>query len=405
LRADPERRKSLDKIVFCCLLPLVFIVPWEENFMIEGFESFSRIFGALAFLAGVAAVALSPRSVKPWHRALIVLGLFVVWNVASMVWSMDRDVTLSRSISYVLLLVFAWLIFQFSDSPLRQRWLMLAYISGTGLALTALFFGVVRLADSTGEGMRRFTAQGANPNGLALALVTSINFAVYLATRSGQKRARVIKLAYWVFIVAAACGVFYTGSRCGALGLGIAVFFTPVVMFRVLGWKPAVIFVLCLAVIGVLVVQLVPSGNLARVAELQTAKSFQDRVAAWQNGLTKWTEQPLQGFGSATNGGMEVAHNTLVTVLVDDGLVGLGLYVAFWLLLLVALLSLPKVEKSLWFIVFASYSPAFLSGSNEYNKNLWLLCAMALAQVATLRRMAVPSARAAPSPTARLRPV
>ncbi len=98
---------------------------------------------------------------------------------------------------------------------------------------------------------------------------------------------------------------------------------------------------------------------------------------------------------------MMLAHNTLVTVLVDTGLVGFGLYVAFWFLLLSALLSLPKMEKTFWLIVFASFSPSFFSGSAEHDKVLWLLCAMVLARVTTLRKTAVPPA---PRTTARLRP-
>ncbi len=98
---------------------------------------------------------------------------------------------------------------------------------------------------------------------------------------------------------------------------------------------------------------------------------------------------------------MMLAHNTLVTVLVDTGLVGFGLYTAFWLLLLSALLSLPKTEMTFWLVVFASFAPSFLSGSAEHDKVLWLLCAMVLAQAAALRSRAVPSA---PRTTARLRP-
>lgn len=320
-----------------------------------------------------------------------------------MIWSIDRAATLDRSISFMLLVVFSWLIYQFTDTPSRQQWLMRAYIFGTAIVLAAMFLGVVHFAESSGEGAHRFTAKGANPNGLAFAYITSINFALYLVTRPGQKVKGFMKAAYWVFIVLAGCGVFYTGSRSGALGLGICGFFSLVTMFRVVGWKPAAILVICIAVIGFLVVELVPGFLLSRVGEGQSAASFQDRLAAWQGGLAKWSERPLQGYGSATNGGHEMmlAHNTLVTVLVDTGLVGFGLYTAFWLLLLSALLSLPKTEMTFWLVVFASFAPSFLSGSAEHDKVLWLLCAMVLAQAAALRSRAVPSA---PRTTARLRP-
>ena len=162
LQADPERRKSLDRIVFCCLCALVFIVPWEENFVIAGFESFSRIFGALAFSAGVAFIGAT-LSAKPLHRALIVLFVFANWSFASMIWSIDRAATLDRSISFMLLVVFSWLIYQFTDTPSRQQWLMRAYVFGTAIVLAAMFLGVVHFAASAEGGAHRFAAQARIP--------------------------------------------------------------------------------------------------------------------------------------------------------------------------------------------------------------------------------------------------
>ena len=65
-----------------------------------------------------------------------------------------------------------------------------------------------------------------------------------------------MKAAYWVYIVLAGCGVFYTGSRSGALGLCICGIFSLVMMYGVVGWKPAAIVALCIVVIGFLVVEL-----------------------------------------------------------------------------------------------------------------------------------------------------
>ncbi len=273
----------MDRIVFCCLWALVFIVPWEENFTIAGFESFSRIFGRWPSWVGL------PSSGPPCPRnrctALIVLFFFAVWSFTSMIWSIDRAATLDRSISFMLLVVFSWLIYQFTDTPSRQQWLMRAYIFGTAIVLAAMFLGVVHFAESSGEGAHRFTAKGANPNGLAFAYITSINFALYLVTRPGQKVKGFMKAAYWVFIVLAGCGVFYTGSRSGALGLGICGFFSLVTMFRVVGWKPAAILVICIAVIGFLVVELVPGFLLCAWARGSRPPASK---IGWRRGREGW---------------------------------------------------------------------------------------------------------------------
>jgi len=389
-------------LAFLALACLVFIVPWEGNFTIEGLETFSRIFGAAAFVFGIAAVAMT-FSLKRLHRALVPLVLFVAWSSASALWSINRDATLDRSISYLLLLLFAWLIWQYGDSVSRQQWLMRTFIIGTGVALANMLLNYVLHGDiHRGEDSARFTASGANPNSLAYSAVLSIVFAYYLLANSTQKPLGWLKPVYWGFIFVAGSAVFLTGSRSGALGLVIAVGLM-LLTSRQTGWKQAMIFILCLAVISYMVIRFVPESLLARVQEVHTAKTFQDRMELWQTGLTQWTERPLQGSGSATNGGpgIEVAHNTFISILVDNGLIGLGLYLLFWILLLIAMLGLPKAERTLWLIVFASFSPAILSASAEHDKTLWFLCALVLAQAASLRSRAL---RPAPPKAVRFRP-
>ncbi len=391
----------MDKLAFCFLSFLVFIVPWEENFATADFGTFSRILGALAFLFGVAAM-LATLAVKRLDRALVPLGLFVVWSFMSTIWSINRDETWSLSMTYLLLLLFAWLIWQYGDSPSRQQWLMRAYVFGTAVALAGLFLGVWH----GGEGQVRYAAAGSNQNTMAASLVVAVNFAVYLVTRRSEKRLSPIKAAYWAFIVAASVGVWYTGSRSGVIALAVSIILMLVTVFRVVGWKPAAIFVFCVGVGGYLILQFAPGYLLARQQEGTAASSFHDRVGAWQAAVAQWANRPLQGFGSNTHGGpgLELAHNTLVSILVDNGLIGLGLYVAFWILLLLALFSLPKAEKTFWLVVFTAYGPTFLSGSCEHDKTLWFLCALVLTQAATLRRAAAPPPPTTWRRTARLRP-
>ncbi len=50
-----------------------------------------------------------------------------------------------------------------------------------------------------------------------------MNFAFIWSLGPARSVNGFMKPAYWVFIVLAGCGVFYTGSRSGVLGLGISV--------------------------------------------------------------------------------------------------------------------------------------------------------------------------------------
>ena len=293
----------MDKLPFLALGCLVFIIPWEEQFAIVGLETFSRMLGAVAFLTGMAAIALTMSAKFP-HRAMVWLTVFVAWSFASMLWTIDQEATLSGSITFLLLLVFAWLVWQFADSPSRQQWLMWFYILGTSVALAALFLGVARFTDASSESRQRITAEGANANTMAACLVAAVNFSVYLATRPGRKITALVKVFYWVFIAAAGCGVFYTGSRSGVLALGVSIFLNAVVVFRVIGWKPAAIFGFCLLVGASWSCSTCRPACWIACRREAGPRACKIALEAWQDAAAKWTEQPLQGFGTNTNGGV-----------------------------------------------------------------------------------------------------
>ena len=203
----------MDKIVFIILCCLVFILPWEQNYAVEGMQTGARLVGAAAFLAG-AAVTLLTLKLRPLHRAFILLVLFVAWNAVTMIWSVAGEVTTGVCITYMLLLLFLWLIWQYADTQSRQFWLLRMFIFGTALAMVNLYRSYSRGGEPLqGSMYARFTASDTNANGMAVCLIFSINFAYFLVLRVRTRGIGLLKFGYWGFIVAAALGVFLTGSR------------------------------------------------------------------------------------------------------------------------------------------------------------------------------------------------
>jgi O-antigen ligase len=174
---------------------------------------------------------------------------------------------------------------------------------------------------------------------------------------------------------------------------------------RQAGWKVIAMLVICIAAGVYLVPRMVPEDLQKRVAEGTSGSSFRDRLDLMKSGLTAWTKRPLQGFGlgayersSASVGGrLGVAHNTFVSILVEDGLIGMGIYLTFWAMLIRTILSFPKMEKRFWLTVLVGYAPSLMSASAEYEKPLWFLCAMILAQSITVAKdKALPKGRPTP---------
>ena len=76
-------------------------------------------------------------------------------------------------------------------------------------------------------------------------------------------------------------------------------------------------------------------------------------------------------------------------MLTENGLVGLAFYLLFWAILMVAVLSLQKAEKFLWLIMLIGYAPHVLSISSEYEKVLWLIFGLILAQTISVANVKV----------------
>ena len=291
----------MDIVVFLALWALIFTLPWEANYEVQGFlpgfETGTRLIGAVTFLLGIFTMLVT-FSMRRLPRAFIPLGLFVAWSFVGMFWSLDPEVTQTISVTFLLLLTLVWLIWQYADSVPRQEWLMRAFVCGMVIALLDMYYNIARGVDPLGgTKMLRYASTGANPNGMGMCLVIAINFAYYLVTRPGRKAGILLKFAYWGFMLAAAVAVFWTGSRSAVLDLAIWLLLTVTTVFRV-GWKPAVVLVLCLGAAVYIIPRVVPAGLLTRVQEGTHAGTFQERIDLWEQSFQAWVKNPILGIGS-----------------------------------------------------------------------------------------------------------
>ena len=366
-------------ITFLFLWLLVFIMPWEGMFAIPGLTSTARIIGLAAFLSGVVSVLVSGRWRFPF--ALVWVALFSGWCAVSTQWSLNPDKALLRAQQYVLLLTFVWLVCKFADNPKRLKWLIRACLLGTTMIIVNQCLSYVHAGvalQSADE--ERFTAEAVDANVVATFCSLGILFAFYLITRREKTGFELPNWLYWGFIVAAALANLLTGSRGGAISLGIASLVLLARFWKVT-WKARLGLIAAVALVVVLVPRLVSRSTFERIAEGTSAATFQSRVISWQTGLRAWSNTPVVGVGVGSyldinRNAQErviVAHNTVVSVLVESGLVGFTLYFLFWGFVIRRIMLFSKADRFFWFGLLAAYLPQFLAGSEEYSKLSWFL--------------------------------
>src|SRR3989442_955726 len=143
----------------------------------------------------------------------------------------------------------------------------------------------------------------------------------------------------------------------------------------------------------VLASYLVPNASLARIASTRAdieAGYFGGRGPVWLAGLEVAREHPLVGVGAGgypeavepTIGQEMVAHNVLLSILVEDGTVGFLLFVAMLVALLTPLRHLPALHRRLSIVLLLTLAVGTMALSWDHRKQFWFVLGMVAVQVA-----------------------
>ena len=179
------------------------------------------------------------------------------------------------------------------------------------------------------------TRPGINRRAVAaMTLALGLPMAWYLASTYHRP------LMIWVCRAYLAVGVLaigLTGSRGGLLTTVVALTIVPLTMTR-LSPKRMVAMVSMLFLAGALAVAYVPEQIVKRLAT--TSTEVEDlrgggRIKMWRAGIRAFPLHPILGYGTSgfiravtpeLGPGALVAHNSFISLLVEQGVIGLTLY-------------------------------------------------------------------------------
>jgi len=392
----PSRNTFVERAAWALLCLFVFSIPWEKSIQAPGVGTLSHLLGIVAFVAG-AIVAVRRGSVRPPNLAIAWAALWVLWSALTYFWSLDRPATAMRAVTFAELLAMVWLIWDSCGTALRQTRLMQFYVWGAVAASASTF---LRYFQGRETYYLRYTAPGFDPNDFGLILALSIPVALYLALRARGP----VRWWYGAAVLAVMIAVLLTASRT-ALIATFAAFGFALWTWREADWKQRISSLLLLALLLLGMLQFAPASSRSRLATISTELTrgtLHDRTVIWKAGLKVLKSHPVAGVGAGAYpeavrpwlgtpgvpGHQYVAHNTFLSVLVEGGIIGFGLYALLLGTLALFIWNMRATERALWSVVLAVWVVGVSTLTWEHYKPGWLLMALMMTEWARSYRPA-----------------
>lgn len=387
----------------------VFAVPWENVVVIPGLGTISKLLGIGAFGATVLRVLLEAR-VRRLVQFHWVAFAFLCWVLLSVFWAVNItcmpgklcDVPLTIN-TYLQLFLMLWVLWEATPTPSRAIHLLQAYVLGAYVAAGSTIYNY-----ATGAGIEkdegRFAASGFDANDLGMMLALALPMAWYLASLAPGAAQRWVNRGYFVIGVVA---ILLTGSRGALLATIVALCVIPWTLTH-LRRGVRIGAVVIMAGAGVAGMLFVPAASFERLSTTSSEISegnLNARLGIWTTGLRVVPARPLHGYGPAGwrtavshRFGIKGAHNTFLAILVDEGLIGLLLYLSMFALVLRGILALPTFPRRVGLILLATLIVALTPLDWDTKKPAWVLLGLLVSFVQAL----APGRRGAEvNPTAR----
>jgi O-antigen ligase len=392
-----EESSGLGKVAFASLWLLVFAIPWEDAITIADFGTTARLIGMLAGGLGILAIVERGR-VRRLSLAHIIMALFVALAAVSYLWSLYPEGTQEQAFSYIQLLAMAWLIWELSPRAREQRRLMQAYLLGTCVSGIDTLYRYLSHQESA---YQRYAGARLDANDLGLIMALSIPVSYYLLIESKGK----IAWVYTLQLVLAGTTILLTASRGAALATLVAVAIVPLTHAR-LTTRQRIAVLLTVSLLAYGALAFVPSTSWDRLSTVPNEfaqGTLTGRTVIWKAGWELFRAHPFLGIGANAfrlivsrvlaeaihpdeygRAPAPPAHNTFLSVLVEQGVIGLTLFCALLVVLALSLRALPPFQQKLWIVCLGVWVVGVSSLTWEMRKPTWFFFGLLMAQCGSM---------------------
>jgi O-antigen ligase len=367
----------MSSLAYAAIWLFVFSIPWAILAATDGTAIITKVTGAVALICALLVCLISGRvrRLHPFHIAAL---LFVLTTGIGLVLFPKPQVP-DKFYTFLQLLLAAWSMWQLAPDRGRQIGLLTGYVLGAYVGAVGT---ILQYVQERGK-LVRYAAEGADPNDLAMTLALGIPMAWFLALDTRNALVRWISRGYMVVGVLA---IGLTGSRGGLLATLVALMIVPLTLTQLTPNRRAMA-ILLLFLAGGVAVSYVPEQVVQRLATTTTEVedlSIGGRLKLWVAGLKAFTQAPIMGHGPAGFKGAitehlptrpQVAHNSYISILVEEGLIGFILYVSMLFTVFRAILQTPLLQRRFSLVLLATLVVALTPLTWEDDKPVWFVLA------------------------------
>lgn len=393
-----DQLSTLGRVAFGSLWLLVFAMPWEDAITISGFGTSVRLIGMVTLALGALAIFERGKVRRP-AVGHVVMVLFVLSATLTYLWSLYPEGTLVEAFSYVQLLTMVWLIWELAPRVQEQMHLMRAFVFGTFVSGIDTLYLFLSHQESV---YQRYAGAKLDANDLGLIMALSIPMSYYLLI---QNHGRMVWV-YRVQLILAGTTILLTASRGATLATVVASAIVPLTLARLRGRQRLALLLTVVFLIGGILF-FVPETSWERLATLPAEfeqGTFTGRTIIWKAGWEIFRAHPFFGIGAnafrvIVSRELEEpirmgeadpappAHNTFLSVLVEQGVVGFSVFCGLLGALAVSLRGMPPFPQRLWIVSLAVWVVGVSSLTWEMRKPTWFFFGLLMAQCGSISQM------------------
>lgn len=321
-----KEKMGMDDLLFQVVKGIIILSPLEH---VIGVEKLFYLIGGLVALLTVLAKG------EIYIKETWALVLYVLYAALTCYWS-ENAAPFMNLFNTAVMYFFLFLILQRSYSKQEYEQLKIAFVLQGYLLLVHCFaFGTYQ--------DNRFwiisSTTGADPNYLSGWFILPVALSTFYLI---EKKNLVLKLLFFFEIALSLYFIAESGSRSGLLCnvftiMAIAVYLlVNEIKERPIYGIAGVLIFIAACCIGL---RMIPSYTLYRFIGASDAGSLGGRTRLWNNLITALLNNPIglvfgmgQGTAPLYSGVNRVAHNTFLDILFENGLVGLGFYLYFFMI-------------------------------------------------------------------------